>query len=412
MEALQRDIVQNYPGGGYNPNQQTFILMWNPAISSTTIHNHIDSIAHIDNWRFDWSVHEWEKAHEGDRFFMVRVGNGNTGIVMSGIFISEPYTERDWNRIRKTKEIHYMDMQPNFIVNPETMPIITTAQLQETIPDFEWSKGHSGVLLTEGQAGKLETLFAEYLTSVSDRVDEENVVVKPLKDSQEVDCINAVLQIDADKYLQLVDEKKLSGSLLSDTQLVSDTRFPLHYITMCWDVVLNNYDEFMEGFKETVSRKKLENNRIKDCFEDVFGLQMNGLPYADYRECYYCLDPEDTIEDIIFESEGDLLEKGYNQNDIDLFCSIHKMDFETTKQLLEAGANPETVFDTDDEDYNNGWGWILYERDYFKERLCDKFNNNEITPFERYEVENLIGYAAYETMYNLLKPYIKENQNR
>lgn len=408
MKSLLRDIIQNYPGGGYNPTQKTFILMWNPAISSTTIHNHIDSIAHIDSWRFDWSIHEWEKAHEGDRFFMVRVGEGKTGIVMSGIFISEPYTERDWNRIRKTKEIHYMNMQPNLIVNPETMPIITTAQLQEAIPDFEWSKGHSGVLLTEYQAQRLEEMFSEYLSRVSDQTDDENLSIKPLMDSHDLGCINAVLQVDAENFYQFVDKKLLSKSLLSDTQLVFDVKLPLHYITMCWDIILNNDDDLTEEFKETVSRKRMENNRIKDHFANTVGLLMDRLPYANYRDCYYCLDPEDTIEDIIFESEDDLLEKGYNQNDIDLYCSIHKMDFETTKLLLEAGADPETVFDTDDEGCNNGWERILYERDYYRKRICKKFNGNEINPFEGYEVEYLIGYAADQSMYNLIKPYIKD----
>ncbi len=408
MKALQRDIVQNYPGGGYNPNQQTFILMWNPAISSITIHEHIDSIAHIDDWKFNWSVYEWEKAHEGDRFFMVRVGDGNTGIVMSGIFISDPYTSRDWNRVRKTKEIHYMGMQPNFIVNPETMPIITTARLQQAIPDFEWCKGHSGALLADYQARELETLFAEYMSAMMDKADEENMAVKQLMDSHDLDCLNAVLQVDADRFIQFVEMKELPMSLLSDTQLISDVNFPLHYITMCWDSFLRNDDEFTDEFKGVLSRKKQENDRIKDCFENAFGFQMIGLPYTDYRDCYYCLDPEDTIEDLILESEGDLLEQGYKQMDIDLFCSIHKMDFETTKHLLETGANPETVFDTDDEDYNNGWGWIRYERDYLYERICEKFNGNGIMPFERYEVEELIAYAAYERMYDLLKPYVKE----
>lgn len=169
------DPMYQNPGEGYNPNQQTFILMWNPVISSITIHNHIDSIAHIDDWDFNWSVYEWEKAHKGDRFFMVRVGEGNTGIVMSGVFISDPYTDRDWNRLRQSRQIYYMDMLPNFIVNPETMPIITTAQLQEAIPDFEWSKGHSGTLLTDDQARKLEEVFIKYLCTVKDKVDGENL---------------------------------------------------------------------------------------------------------------------------------------------------------------------------------------------------------------------------------------------
>lgn len=169
------DPMYPFPGEGYYPHQKTFILMWNPAISSVTIHNHIDSISMIDEWDFNWSVYEWQKAHEGDRFFMVRVGDGNTGIVMSGVFSSEPYTDRDWNRLRQSHQIYYMDMIPNYIINPETIPIITTAQLQEAIPDFEWTKGHSGTLLTEEQAQKLEILFADYLGAVAEKEDGVNL---------------------------------------------------------------------------------------------------------------------------------------------------------------------------------------------------------------------------------------------
>lgn len=166
-----------YPGEGYYPHQQTFILMWNPAYSSVTMDYHLYCIEHFDDEPFDWSVYEWEKAHEGDRFYLVRVGEGKTGIVMSGVFTSEPYVGDDWNKSRGSKQIHYMDMHPNFIINPETMPIITTEQLQKAIPDFEWRRGHSGTLLTEDQAQKLEKLFAEYLPTVTDKVDEKNLVI-------------------------------------------------------------------------------------------------------------------------------------------------------------------------------------------------------------------------------------------
>ena len=407
MEALQRDIIQTYPGGGYNPNQQTFILMWNPAISSITIHNHIDSIAHIDDWYFNWSVYEWEKAHEGDRFYMVRVGYGNTGIVMSGIFISEPYTDQDWNRIRKTKEIHYINMQPNLIVNPETMPIITTAQLQEAIPDFEWSKGHSGVLLAEHQARKLEEIFAEYLSSVSDQADEENLAIKPLRDSHELDCINAVLQIDADKFFQLIEEGQFASHLMTDTQLVSDFVFPMHHITMCWDVILSKYDEYSEEYKDTVYCKKMQNDRIKEYFEKTCGLQMNSVPYADYHSCFYCSAPEYTVEDIMYVSESELIEKGFSKRDIDLYCSVCKMDFEATKRLLEEGANPEATFDDEDET-DNCWSHVCAESAFLSKEFDNKIIENEIMPFETEDVENLIGYAAYESMYSILEPFIKD----
>lgn len=171
------DPMYQNPGEGYNPNQNTFVLMWNPAFSSVTMDYHLYCIKHFDEEPFDWSVYEWEKAHTGDRFYLVRVGEGKTGIVMSGVFTSEPYVADDWNKNRGSKQIHYMDMRPNFIVNPEAMPIVTTAQLMDAIPDFEWRKRHSGTQLSDAQARKLEVLFAQYLHSVKDKVDGEELVI-------------------------------------------------------------------------------------------------------------------------------------------------------------------------------------------------------------------------------------------
>ena len=68
-------------------------------------------------------------------------------------------------------------MKPNFIVNPEVQAIITTEQLQEAIPDFEWRKGHSGQLLTPEQAQKLENLFCNYIQKMLDVNDKTNVAI-------------------------------------------------------------------------------------------------------------------------------------------------------------------------------------------------------------------------------------------
>lgn len=173
------DLFQypEYPGNGYSEEQQTFILKWNPSISSITMQNHIEGIKIIHTGYFNWSVYEWEKAKMGDRFYMVRVGDGNTGIVMSGIFISQPYADEDWNPQRNSRRIHYMDMKPNFMINPEVQPIITTSQLYEAIPDFDWSKGHSGQLLNTEQAKKLEDLFSKYVQKMLDFDDKTNIAV-------------------------------------------------------------------------------------------------------------------------------------------------------------------------------------------------------------------------------------------
>ena len=163
----------SYPGNGFDEKQNTFVLMWNPAISSVTLEDHNESIPNIMTENYNWSVWEYEKAKKGDRFVMVRCGEGKTGIVMSGIFDSNPYQGEDWSG--KGRKVFYMDMEPNFIADPEEAKIITTDELQKAIPSFDWSGGHSGRLLNDEQARQLEVLLGKYLEQFANNVDGETV---------------------------------------------------------------------------------------------------------------------------------------------------------------------------------------------------------------------------------------------
>ncbi|MBR1544121.1 MAG: hypothetical protein IJ626_04425, partial [Muribaculaceae bacterium] len=99
-----------YPGNGYNEKQKTYVLMWNPAISSITLDAHNENIPEIMTEYFNWSVYEYQEAKKGDRFVMVRCGTGKTGLVMSGIFDSNPYQSGDWSGRGRT--VYYMDLEP------------------------------------------------------------------------------------------------------------------------------------------------------------------------------------------------------------------------------------------------------------------------------------------------------------
>lgn len=157
------------PGGGYDETQNTVILMWNPAISSVKLEDHNKSIPNLFTEVFNWSVWEHEKAKCGDRFFLVRCGEGNTGIVMSGIFESHPYEADDWSG--KGRQTFYMDMKPNVILNPDTAPMITTDQLEKEIPNFQWDGGHSGRILQPNDSKKLEEMWKSYLKENHDSFD-------------------------------------------------------------------------------------------------------------------------------------------------------------------------------------------------------------------------------------------------
>ena len=66
---------------------------------------------------FDWSVHDWQNAQCGDRFYMVRVGEGNTGVFAAGRFTSDPSKGDGW--AKKGREIYYMQMEFEAVFHAE-----------------------------------------------------------------------------------------------------------------------------------------------------------------------------------------------------------------------------------------------------------------------------------------------------
>ena len=154
----------SFPGCGYDAKQSTFVLMWNPRFSSVTEDGFVDGMIEMFEGWFNWSVFEWEKAKMGDRFYLVRVGDGaNTGVVMSGVFGSRPYQSEDWSG--KKRVVYYMDLYPNAVINPKVSPLMSTEELEKAVPDYQWRKGHSGIMLSERQAQSLETAFSLCLSN-------------------------------------------------------------------------------------------------------------------------------------------------------------------------------------------------------------------------------------------------------
>ncbi len=153
---------------------KTFILMWNPAISSYTMERFKSDQNYLcDNGYGEgvgnWSVWEYDKVEDGDRFFMVKVGEGKTGIVMSGYFFGEAYEDEDWSG--KGRQTFYVDLYIQEQIDPDKAEILTTEFLQEQIPDFDWSGGHSGRLLDEKSAYKLEYLWFKYMQKIYQNTD-------------------------------------------------------------------------------------------------------------------------------------------------------------------------------------------------------------------------------------------------
>jgi len=140
---------------------KSYLMRWNPSISSFKDKDFEECVENMEHgmFRMNWSIYEWEEARRGDLFFMMRVGDDKAGIVFSGQFISDPYPADDW--AGTTKRRMYVDMIITNSVEPGAVPQVSLEKLQETIPEFDWAKGHSGALLSENIVTKLDELCEE-----------------------------------------------------------------------------------------------------------------------------------------------------------------------------------------------------------------------------------------------------------
>lgn len=136
------------------------ILKWNPAISS---YHFIDFLSAVGNREpeSDWSIYEHSKVKAGDQFFMLKAGSGICGIVAAGRITSKPAPDKDWSG--RGRKVYYSDYCCEFMVNAETLPVIESSTLEKAIPGFDWSGGHSGVVLEDTMAEKLNELYGKYL---------------------------------------------------------------------------------------------------------------------------------------------------------------------------------------------------------------------------------------------------------
>lgn len=77
---------------------KTYLLRWNPTISSFNLDDYRDVLSKYPGGfsGMNWSVYEWEKAHKGDHYYMLRTGDDKAGIVFRGVFTSDPYPGEDW----------------------------------------------------------------------------------------------------------------------------------------------------------------------------------------------------------------------------------------------------------------------------------------------------------------------------
>lgn len=144
----------------------TFILKWNPEISSVKLSDWEYWIQHFPFIRPNWSVFDYENYDNWDTFFMVKVGSGKTGVVAKGVFCSKPYEGGDWSG--QGRQVFYRDLSFQYIMHPDKDPIIPTEELEKAIPEYDWRGGHSGEYLNDWNLEAMEKLWKKYAKKNTD----------------------------------------------------------------------------------------------------------------------------------------------------------------------------------------------------------------------------------------------------
>ena len=215
------------------------------------------------------------------------------------------------------------------------------------------------------------------------------------------EIVKAVFEIDFERFSSQHGDNNDVLSLCRDSD---DLPYPLHFITLCWDIILGYWDEWKEEYKPILKKRKDENDKFKSFFSGL-GLDMTGIPFSDYCECFYCDELDATVKDCLCETEEYLKKLGLRDIDIELACCVEKFQFERAEELLEQGADPVKNRSEVDGEIVDCVTRIGNEIDFLYSFLQNTVLGTEGMGDVESDLCYLFGLAAHEKMDHLLDKY-------
>jgi hypothetical protein len=170
-----------------------------------------------------------------------------------------------------------------------------------------------------------------------------------------------------------------------------------------------------EESRAFAEKQKMRTQKMLDHWRAELGKQdiQRTVEYNQYWNWFWCTDPSETREEWQ-HGEEESMTKGLKEIDLMLMYQSERFDFLETKKLLELGANPNVPF-YEDEDGSTALRRISDECSYlltceiwWRYKLFDEKGSYPYCDIDRM-LGDLLGLAAHEEMYALLKPYSKED---
>lgn len=142
-----------------------WLMAWNPHRfrwddlngGFADLKNRIEQVGKIYE---TWSTGVNISIKEGDRIFLIRLGDVERGIVASGYAATDVFTNPHWEeeRAKKGERSKHIYIRFDKMIFIKDSPL-TMSVLQEIAPSYHWSTQSSGVSIPEDIALKLEALW-------------------------------------------------------------------------------------------------------------------------------------------------------------------------------------------------------------------------------------------------------------
>ena len=213
--------------------------------------------------------------------------------------------------------------------------------------------------------------------------------------------INAVFYANPEKLQEYIDEGNFPKELLTDIGLLSQP-FPIWRIPQCWEEAMgDNASEYTE--KDVVADFMARNKKVKEIFQNLFGVEYTPIDYQSYWKDYFAAEPDKTAEDALYPDTIETLATyGTTQLDVELYLAVEKFDYSQTIELLKKGANPRATMSNDEFD-EGAYDRISSECSYLCTcRLSYAWSPKGHTLVGENEIQDLVGWAAHEKMYRCL----------
>ena len=221
-------------------------------------------------------------------------------------------------------------------------------------------------------------------------------------------AINAAFYANPVKFQKLIDEGHFDLRLLEDTGFMTKP-LPIWRIPQCWEAAIGVVSHWNKEVQYLITDFKSRVFQVKEILRNSFNIEFSPIDYQQYTEDFFAAGPNESIEEALWLDSIEVAYKnGARPIDAELYYAGVQFDFARTEELLKHGANPDIPL----EEYD----MFLYDRiateASFLEVELDRVWKYECRGDVDYaDISHLVGYAAHETMYDLLVKYHKSPED-